>query len=88
MNHNLDKAIAKCHGFAGGLIYGPMKDIVRLTSSLRKDIKMSELTKYLNRLEICPNKLFGEPSDYTNVLESEGVSYSFVKMTKLGVLLS
>jgi hypothetical protein len=88
LNHNLDKAIAKCHGFAGSLIYGPMKDIVRLTSSLRKDIKMSELTKYLNRLEICPNKLFGEPSDYTNVLESEGVSYSFVKMTKLGVLLS
>lgn len=88
LNHDLDEAIAKCHGFAGGLIYGPMKDILKLTSSLRGDIKMSELTQYLNRLEICPHKLFGEPNDYTNILESKGDTYSFVKMTKLRVLLS
>lgn len=88
LNKKLDEEIAKCHGYDGGLIFGPMKDILAMTFSLKKNIKMSELTFHLNSLEICPSKLFGELGDYTNIVESEGEIYAFVKMKKVQILLA
>lgn len=82
-----ERAVIGCQMFGYGLINSPMKKVLELNSSMGS-IKMSELTKYINALEICTKRLFGELGDYINFLEYHNDNYSFTKTTKARIILS
>lgn len=70
------------------LLKGPMKHILRLVLDVNGKCKLSELTGYLNSLELFTNKVFGKMGDYATVLESRKDRFKLEKFHRLKICLA
>lgn len=78
----LDRAVTGFFMFDEYLVKGPMKNILRLCMNVKKAVKLSDLTKYVNQMEVSNSVPLGRIIDYIRPLEEQHVSYSAAKLMK------
>lgn len=79
---DLDRAVAGFFSFDEHLVKGPMKNILRLCMNVKKEVKLSDLTKYVNQMEVSTSVPLGRIIDYIRPLEDQHVSYCAPKLMK------
>ena len=84
----LEKASIDFNANCDPLLRGPMKYILQLALDVNKKVKMSELTKHLNFMEICTFNAFGRTGDYITFLEDKDTGFRFAKANRLKISLS
>ncbi|CAH2355971.1 multidrug resistance regulator 1 [[Candida] railenensis] len=84
----LEKASIDFNANCGPLLRGPMQYILKLALDVKKKVKMSELTKHVNFMEICTFNAFGRTGDYITYLEDKDMGFRFAKANRLKISLS
>ena len=84
----LEKSTLQYYNNCDALLRGPMRSVLRLILDVKKKVKMSELTKTLNFLEIGTFNAFGKLGDYITFLEDKDVGFRMSKANRLIIALS
>ncbi|CAH2355972.1 multidrug resistance regulator 1 [[Candida] railenensis] len=88
MDTELEKSTVQYYGNCDALLRGPMRNLLRLALNVKKKVKMSELTKQLNFLEIGTFNAFGKLGDYITFLEDKDIGFRSSKAQRLIIALS
>lgn len=83
----MDRAVTRFLALLEDFCIGPANQLLSLSLNIRRGIKLSEYTKYLNHIEFNSYKLLGRLPDYTLPVESKDVNYAFAKTTKCMISL-
>lgn len=84
----LDRTISQFYSYDELLVKGPMKNILQLCLDVNHEVKLSDLTKYLNQMEVGTSVPLGRLIDYIRPLEQRDRNYIVSKTTKAVVTIN